>query len=183
MAVWYRCSDEAACTRTISSASRGRGPRLADLEALVARRPRALVDERPPHRSARRDPSRAPGGELAPDTDDFRVMRAKIAVLLAEDPSPCAWRPPGRWRLCRPSTYGQAVHACPPRRRASAVLRITRPVAGRGHDRGPTYGVDSARRSASTWRQSPSVGLEGVPHLLGAHPAGRERDCGDAVGA
>jgi hypothetical protein len=39
-----------------------------------------------PHRSARRDPSRALGGKLAPDTDDFRVMRAKIEALLAEDP-------------------------------------------------------------------------------------------------
>jgi hypothetical protein len=27
-----------------------------------------------------------PGGKLALDTDDFRVMRAKIEVLLAEDP-------------------------------------------------------------------------------------------------
>ena len=26
------------------------------------------------------------GGKLAPDTDDFRVMRAKIEALLAEDP-------------------------------------------------------------------------------------------------
>ena len=26
------------------------------------------------------------GGKLAPDTDDFRVMRAEIEALLAEDP-------------------------------------------------------------------------------------------------
>jgi len=47
-----------------------------------------VVDERQlPHRSARHDPSHVHlGGKLAPDTDDFRVMRAKIEALLAEDP-------------------------------------------------------------------------------------------------
>jgi hypothetical protein len=35
------------------------------------------------------------GGKLAPDTDDCRVMRAKVEALLAEIPSRARWAAPG----------------------------------------------------------------------------------------
>jgi hypothetical protein len=57
------------------------------LKPVVAQWPRAVMDERKlPHRSARLDPSRTPGRQAAPDTDDFRVMRAQIEALSPRDP-------------------------------------------------------------------------------------------------
>jgi hypothetical protein len=71
------------------------------------------VDERQlPHRSTRRDPSRAQGGKLAPDTDDFRVMREKIEALLAEDPKPSAVGGTRTAAALPADVHGEAVHAC-----------------------------------------------------------------------
>jgi len=41
------------------------------------------------------------GGKLAPDTDDFRVMRAKIEACSPRIPNRARWRPPGLRRLRR----------------------------------------------------------------------------------
>ncbi|MGH8634291.1 MAG: hypothetical protein ACRET7_09180 [Burkholderiales bacterium] len=63
---------------------------MANLEALVARRPRAVVDGAFSFLVDRRGVIRhvQPGGKLAPNTDDFRVMRPKIEQLLLSPPSP-----------------------------------------------------------------------------------------------
>jgi hypothetical protein len=73
-----------------------------------------------------------------------------------------------------------------PARRRQAFgrsLPITRPLRAWATTALPTYGVDSAWRSASIWRQVAFVALEDVQHPFGAHPGGLERDRGDAVGA
>jgi hypothetical protein len=74
---------------------------------------------------ARRDPSRAPGRQ-AGATDDFRVMRAKIEALLAED-------------FLVASKHGEAVHACQlAERRASGRFYSSPARCGPGATTRPT---------------------------------------------
>jgi len=70
------------------------------------------------------------------------------------------------------------------RRRASgrSYVRIDRPLRAGGMtapDVRCRFGVAQRLDSAPV----AFVGLEGVQHQPGAHPAGRERDRGDSVGA
>jgi hypothetical protein len=74
------------------------------------------------------------GAKLAPDTDDLRVMRAKIEAFVRRGSLAVrGGRHPERRRLCRPSTYDEAVHACPlaDDERPGALTHHP-PVAGQG---------------------------------------------------
>jgi hypothetical protein len=145
---------------TTSSASSWPWTRLADLEALVAQRPRAVVDERQlPHRSTRRDPSRAPGRQASARPT---IMARRSRRCSPRIPNRARWEALGTAAVL-PAVDVRLGRTRMPARRRRASARSdasTRPLRAGATTARPTYGVDSARRSASTWGQSPSSALK-----------------------